>query len=138
MRIKSRSGSPVPAKTHTPMIASNTLFSNTEKSSKEAAHRRMLTEFSRAHLPNEVVRSPQKVARYIAQTFDLGDVISMAEDALLAAWRLRGKRFHYTRTAGRFAEWRAAQARPTSASSPSTRSLNVRSRIICRSTLSTL
>jgi hypothetical protein len=49
----------------------------------------------------------------------------MAEDALLAAWRLRGKRFHYTRTAGRFAEWRAAQARPTSASSPSTRSLNV-------------
>jgi hypothetical protein len=78
----------------------------------QAVHRRLLTEFSRTHLPDEVVRSPQAVARYIAQTFDLSEVVEWPEDVLLAAWRLGGKRFHYTRTAGAFVGWRAAQRTP--------------------------
>lgn len=81
----------------------------------EAVHRRLLTEFSRAHLPDEVVRSPEAVARYIARTFDLREMIDWPEDALLAAWRLGGKRFHFTRTAGAFAGWRAAQRVPADA-----------------------
>jgi hypothetical protein len=64
----------------------------------QAVHRRLLTEFSRAHLPDEVVRSPQAVARYIAETFDLSEVVEWPEDVLLAAWRLGGKRFHYSRS----------------------------------------
>ena len=67
-----------------------------------------MTEFSRTHLPDEVVRSPEAVARYIAHTFNLSEVVEWPEDALLAAWRLGGLRFHYTRTAGSFGEWRAA------------------------------
>jgi hypothetical protein len=73
----------------------------------DAVHRCLLTEFSRTHLPDEVVRSPEAVARYIARTFDLSEVVEWPEDALVAAWRLGGLRFHYTRTAGAFAEWRA-------------------------------
>lgn len=78
----------------------------------EAVHRRLLTEFSRAHLPVEAVRSPQAVARYIAKTFDLTEVVEWPHDAIVAAWRMGGKRFHYTRTAGAFAEWRAAHRTP--------------------------
>jgi hypothetical protein len=78
----------------------------------EAVHRRLLTEFSRAHLPKEAVRSPQAVARYIARTFDLSEVAEWPEDAIVAAFRMGGKRFHYTRTAGAFAGWRAAHRTP--------------------------
>jgi len=75
-------------------------------------HERFLTEFSRVDLPDEAVRSPQAVARYMRQTFDLTEAVEWPEEALLAAWRLGGKRFHYTRTAGTFADWRAAQRTP--------------------------
>jgi hypothetical protein len=73
---------------------------------REEARRRLMTAFSRCHLPDDAIRSPQGVARYITKTFRLDEVVKWPKKALLAAWKLGGNRFHYCRTAGRFAEYR--------------------------------
>lgn len=73
---------------------------------REEARRRLMTAFSRCHLPDNAIRSPQGVARYISKTFKLEEVVKWPKKAMLAAWNLGGKRFHYCRTAGRFAAYR--------------------------------
>jgi hypothetical protein len=73
---------------------------------REEARRRLMTAFSRCHLPDNAIRSPQGVARYISKTFKLEEVVKWPKKAMLAAWNLGGNRFHYCRTAGRFAGYR--------------------------------
>lgn len=78
----------------------------------EEVKRRLLTEFSRADLPDDRLRSPAAAARYVAKAYNAREVVRWPEEALLAAFRLGGLRLHYTRTAGSFATWRAAQKAP--------------------------
>ena len=73
---------------------------------REEARRRLMTAFSRAHTPDGPIRSAQGVSRYISRSFKLKDVLKWPIEALKAAWSLIDYRFHYTRTAGSFADWR--------------------------------
>jgi hypothetical protein len=79
----------------------------------EEIRSRLLTEFSRVDLPDDSIRSAAAVARYLAKAYNPREVLRWPEEALLAAWRLGGMRFHYTRAAGAFARWRAARKAPT-------------------------
>jgi hypothetical protein len=72
----------------------------------EKIRSRLLIEFSRVDLPKDRIRNPAGAARYCYRTYNQREVLQWPQEALVAAWRLGGKRFHFTRTAGAFAKWR--------------------------------
>jgi len=72
----------------------------------EKIRSRLLIEFSRVDLPEDRVRNPAAAARYCYRTYNQREVLQWPQEALVAAWRLGGKRLHFTRTAGAFAKWR--------------------------------
>lgn len=80
---------------------------------REEARRRLMTAFSRADTPDGCLRSPQGAARYLSRTFRLDEVVRWPISALRSVWDLINHRFHYTRTAGAFANWRSANKAET-------------------------
>jgi hypothetical protein len=73
---------------------------------REAARRKVMQAFSRTHTPDEKIRSPQAVIYYLSRTFSLKEMLRWPVAALVAAWKLGGRRFHFCRTAGDFQEYR--------------------------------
>ena len=73
---------------------------------REATRRKLMQAFSRTHTPDETIRSPQAVIYYLSRTFSLKEMLRWPVAAMVAAWKLGGRRFHFCRTAGDFQEYR--------------------------------
>lgn len=79
---------------------------------REDARRRLMTAFSRAHTPDDRLRSPPGFANYATRTYKLARVAGWPTDALLAAWYLINQQFRYVRVGGAFADWRRNHKTP--------------------------
>ena len=76
---------------------------------REEARSRLMTAFSRAHTPDDKLRTPHGFAIYVFRTFKLSRVVRWRSEAVLAAWDLINHRPRYVRTGRAFAEWRRKQ-----------------------------
>lgn len=73
---------------------------------REKARSRLMTAFSRAHTPDDKLKTPHGFAIYAHRAFKLSRVVRWPRKPLLAAWGLINHSFHYVRTGGAFAAWR--------------------------------
>lgn len=76
---------------------------------REDARRRLMRGFSRAHTPDDKLRTPHGFAIYAFRTFKLSRVVRWRGEAIVAAWDLINHSPRYIRTGGAFAEWRKQQ-----------------------------
>lgn len=76
---------------------------------REDARRRLMTAFSRAHTPDDKLKTPHGFAIYASRTFKLSRVVRWRSEAVIAAWDLINHSPRYVRTGGAFAEWRKRQ-----------------------------
>jgi hypothetical protein len=83
---------------------------------REAARRKLMQAFSRSHTPDEKIRSPQGVIYYLSRTFSLKKMLRWPVPALVAAWKLGDRRFHFCRTAGDFQKYRREQKKVSDSS----------------------
>ena len=79
---------------------------------REEARRRLMTAFSRAHTPDEKLRTPHGFAVYASRTFKLSRVVRWRREAIVAAWDLITHSPRYVRTGRAFAEWRKQHRAP--------------------------
>lgn len=76
---------------------------------REAARRRLMTAFSRAHVPDDAVRSAGACATYMAWGIcPPEEIIGLPDEALSDLWRLSRSKARLLRTGDRFAQWRRA------------------------------
>ncbi|KJS08554.1 MAG: hypothetical protein VR78_17780 [Hoeflea sp. BRH_c9] len=77
---------------------------------REAAHRRLMSKFSKIDLNTNPIRNPAAVATYMLWGIWRNEVmLSWPDHALKAAWSLAQHRFRLFRTGGAFAKWRACR-----------------------------
>lgn len=76
---------------------------------REDARRRLMMAFSRAHTPEDKLRTPHGFAIYASRSFKLSRVVRWRNEAIVAAWDLINHSPRYVRTGGAFAEWRKRQ-----------------------------
>jgi len=75
---------------------------------REAAHRRLMSKFSKIDLNTNPIRNPAAVATYMLWGIWRNEVmLSWPDNALKAAWSLTQQRFRLFRTGGAFAKSRA-------------------------------
>ncbi|AKH99222.1 hypothetical protein IMCC20628_00498 [Hoeflea sp. IMCC20628] len=77
---------------------------------REAAHRRLMSKFSKIDLNTRPIRNPAAAATYMLWGIWQNDImLAWPDHALKAAWSLTQKRFRLFRTGGTFAKFRADQ-----------------------------
>lgn len=79
---------------------------------RDAVAHRLRRKFSKTDFPHNRIRKAAAVATYMLWgIFRNKIMIDWPDSALIAAWKLTESRFHFVRTGGSFAQWRASKAR---------------------------